>query len=140
MSSTSRSRSGKPGGCSTNDGQRHGEGAGEQKFHLHEKSVTKTAVNFETVKKVMLLKFPQEFKTGVYISEGLREMKDPAIPVPVRQRSTDTDTKVAAAENESFDVIFAEEAKVYTTDKRQLAVDTKAAAAKIFLDYCKRRL
>ena len=64
MSSNNRSRTGKPGGRGSNDGQRHGEAGGDQKFHLHGKSVTKTAVNFETIKKVMLLKFPQEFKMG----------------------------------------------------------------------------
>ena len=138
MSNQNRSRSGKPGGRGTNDGQRHGDSSGEHKFHLHGKSVTKTAVNYETVKKVILLKFPQEFKMGVYISEGLREMRAPTIPAPTRQRSTDTDKTIASEENDSFDVIFAEEAKVYATEKRQLAVETRAAGSKIFLDYCTR--
>ena len=37
-------------------------------------------------------------------------------------------------------MIFAEEAKVYATDKRQLAVDMRAAGAKIFFNYCTRGL
>ena len=84
MSSSRGSRNGKPSGRGANDGQRRGNSAGEEKFRLHGKSAMKTAVNFETVKKVMLLKFPQEFKTGVYISEGLCEMWDTVIPVPIR--------------------------------------------------------
>ena len=140
MSATSRSRGGKPNGRAPSDGTRNGEPTGDQKFHLHGKSATKMAVNFETVKKVMLLKFPQEFKTGVFISEGLREMKEPKIPVPVKQISTDSDKDVAKTENEAFEVIFAEKAKVYAMEKRQLSVDMRAVAAKIFLDYCTRGL
>ena len=75
---------------------------------------------------------------GKDIAESIQQMNyvDMKKFLPIKDESTETESKLKKQQNESFEMIFKEEIKIYSERKTMLEKNKSSAAALIKSNYC----
>ena len=97
-----------------------------------------TLATFAQVKEALILKIEKGYERGKDIAESIQQMNyiDMKKFLSIKDKSTETDFKLKKQQNESFQMIFKEEIKIYSERKTMLEKNKSSSAALIKSNYC----